>query len=109
MCYWFVNIYILQHFSIEAKMISLQKDIFSFEKLSINTLLISVFQQIITNNYKKRFVNAYNSNVCKSVLWQNCVEKQLVQTCFNLNFFTISLHIGLVFFDRTQLQEQSFL
>lgn len=52
-----------------------KKDIFSFEKLSINTLLNSVFQQIITNNYKKRFVNAYNSNVCKSVLWQNCVEK----------------------------------
>ena len=54
---------------------SAKKDIFSFEKLSNNTLLNSVFQQIITNNYKKRFVNAYNSNVCKSVLWQNCVEK----------------------------------
>ncbi len=46
-----------------------------FEKLSIKTLLNSVFQQIIMNNYKIRIVNAYNSNLYKLVLWQNCVEK----------------------------------
>ena len=40
-----------------------------FEKLSIKTLLNSVFQQIIMNSYKIRIVNAYNSNLYKLVLW----------------------------------------
>ena len=46
-----------------------------FEKLSIKTLLNSVFQQIIMNNYKKRFVNTYNSNSYKLVLRQSKSEK----------------------------------
>lgn len=63
------NLSLKTFFSRCKTLITKNKCIDIFEKLSIKTLLSSVFQQIIMNNYKIRIVNAYNSNLYKLVLW----------------------------------------